>query len=408
MNWAATPLRDLCLPVTKMDPVLTGRSAVRYVDIGGIDGDRHKLTEVPWIDSRGAPSRCRQVLQGGDTVFSTVRPYLEKIALIGDSLDGEFASTGFCVLRPSEALEPRFLFHFACSRGLLDQVLPKQKGVSYPAVLDREVRACSIPLPDPEEQRRIVAVLDEHLSDLADACASLNVAETRASKLPSLLAETQLRMAEQWTSVAEISELVRDGDHNPPKRVASGVPHVTAKGIREGRITFEGCTYISEAGYIQTANRYSPQAGDVIVTCVGTIGRVAVVPEGLRFSADRNLAAIRLGEGMLPGYLACVLESVTLQRTMATVSGSTAQPHLYLRDIRSLRVPYPAIEDQAAAVERYQDARRVIERLLVQLEQQRRRAAILRQSLLAAAFSGRLTGRSSDTDVIVELAEEPA
>jgi hypothetical protein len=36
------------------------------------------------------------------------------------------------------------------------------------------------------------------------------------------------------------------------------------------------------------------------------------------------------------------------------------------------------------------------------------RAKSLRQTILAAAFSGRLTGRSSDTDVISELAEEPA
>lgn len=310
--------------------------------------------------------------------------------------------------RPEPQLDAKYLEFWLLSPEAQRRIDRMKTGISDSGLNLTHSRFLQLPVPYPEllEQRRIVAILEEHLSDLEAACASLDAARTRASGLPSLLAEREIRMAEQWTTVAEVSELVTDGDHNPPKRVASGVPHVTAKGIRDGRITIEGCTYISEDGYLQTANRYSPRAGDVIVTCVGTIGRVAVVPEGLRFSADRNLAAIRPGEAMLSGYLACVLESVTLQRTMATASGSTAQPHLYLRDIRSLEVPHPAVEHQAEAVERYQDARRAIGRLLVQLGLQRTRATSLRRAILAAAFSGRLTGHGSDTDVIAELADE--
>lgn len=106
-RWEFGALSGLCLPVVKTDPAETGRTTIRYIDIGSVDGDRHKLLGVPEINAEGAPSRCRQLLRSGDTVFSTVRPYLEKIAYVDDSLADEFASTGFAVLRPGPRLHPR-------------------------------------------------------------------------------------------------------------------------------------------------------------------------------------------------------------------------------------------------------------------------------------------------------------
>jgi type I restriction enzyme S subunit len=129
-SWRAVSLSEVCDRVEKVDPVTTSRESIRYVDIGSIDGSAHRLTEVAELLAASAPTRARQVLAAGDTVFSTVRPYLEKIAYIDASLEGEFASTGFCVLRPNSEVLPRWLYHFASSRGLLDQVLPHQRGVS--------------------------------------------------------------------------------------------------------------------------------------------------------------------------------------------------------------------------------------------------------------------------------------
>jgi type I restriction enzyme S subunit len=43
---------------------------------------------------------------------------------------------------------------------LLDQVLPLQRGASYPAVGDSDVKQATIPLPDLDTQRGIAATLD--------------------------------------------------------------------------------------------------------------------------------------------------------------------------------------------------------------------------------------------------------
>ena len=81
----------------------------------------------------------------------------------------------------------------------------------------------------------------------------------------------------RWASIEQVSSLVTDGDHNPPKRVEHGVPHLTAKHVKRlDRLTTESCTFISDADFREIPRqRYEPAANDLIVTCVGTVGEIA-------------------------------------------------------------------------------------------------------------------------------------
>jgi type I restriction enzyme S subunit len=197
---------------------------------------------------------------------------------------------------------------------------------------------------------------------------------------------------ETWTAVvlADLSELITDGDHRPPKRVPSGIPHLTAKNVRGGRFDFTGCSFVTEEGFAQTRSRYEPLAGDVIVTCVGTIGRVAVVPQGLTFSADRNLAAVRPKDGIDADYVRVVLESPGVQRRIGNASGSTAQPHLYLRDLRAIVVPIPPVEEQRRIVAEVERQMSFIDACERSIGAGLDLSSGLRRSVLKAAFEGRL------------------
>jgi type I restriction enzyme, S subunit len=147
-------------------------------------------------------------------------------------------------------------------------------------------------------------------------------------------------------SLAEIATLITDGDHNPPKRVPDGVPHLTARNVKGGRLVLDRCTFISPEDFTRTSRRYTPHPGDVIVTCVGTLGQTAIVPNGLSFSADRNLAAIRPSKAILSPFLKAALDAPGPQAIMQNGSGSTAQPHLYLSDLRNLKVRVPPLAEQ--------------------------------------------------------------
>ena len=164
-GWSEVSLSEVCVRATKIDPLSLGRKEFTYVDIASIDSALNLVSAPQILSVEDAPGRARQLLVEGDTVFSTVRPYLKKIGWITQSFNGEIASTGFCVLRADRmVLDPRFLFNFAISDCLMDQILPLQRGVSYPAVRDNDVLAAVLPLPPLEQQRLIVHILDKQLS----------------------------------------------------------------------------------------------------------------------------------------------------------------------------------------------------------------------------------------------------
>ena len=82
-------------------------------------------------------------------------------------------------------------------------------------------------------------------------------------------------------------------------RVASGVPHLVVKHVESGRLKLNDCTFVSEEDFERVKKRYNPKPNDLVLTCVGTIGIIALVPANFVFSADRSLALIRLSEDKL-------------------------------------------------------------------------------------------------------------
>ena len=73
--------------------------------------------------------------------------------------------------------------------------------------------------------------------------------------------------------------------------------------------------------------------------------------------------------------------------------------------IAELEVPVPPEPElQAATVARVREATAARDRLFAACNQAQRRSTNLRRALLSAAFSGRLTGRSTDKEVVEELA----
>jgi type I restriction enzyme S subunit len=200
-------------------------------------------------------------------------------------------------------------------------------------------------------------------------------------------------LPDSWAlaTLDQVSSLVTDGDHNPPKRAATGIPHLTAKNIKKWGINFDDCTFITQRDFETTRSRYEPKEDDVIVTCVGTIGQTAIVPKGCVFSADRNLAAIRLKpNALLPTVAQYLLNAPPWFNVVREGSSSTAQPHLYLKTLRALIVPLIPLVEQSEIARRVQALFDLADRIERHASAAALRANKLTQSILAKAFRGEL------------------
>ena len=413
-NWDLKPLSGVTLPISKTNPVATGRSNIRYVDIGSIAGPTRHIPELPPIESATAPSRARQVIQAGDTLFSTVRPYLEKIAFVGTALEGEFASTGFSVLRPGNELLPEYLYYYTTSKMLLDQVLPLQKGVSYPAVLDREVKAAKIPVPPLSKQRHIVEILEDHLSRLDAATAYTSSARRRLTRLTQAARQKAVDApASSLVPLAELVERIETGKSLSGTTPASddewGIIKVSA--MTWGAFRPEENKRIPDS---LAHPAYEIREGDLLVSRANTSAYVGasvlVGPVRPRLLlSDKSLRVVPRS-GVDARWLNEVLLAPRTRQQVSALSTGTKESmrNISQKALLSVAVPNtpPAEQlDVMAATLTAADATQVLSSTL---DRTAVRAQSLRRALLSAAFSGRLTGAPSDLDRIEELAEVDA
>jgi restriction endonuclease S subunit len=173
IGWVWTSMGELCEHVQKVNPKEKPDSEFKYIEIASINNQKQRITDVSICKGKDAPSRAKQLVKNGDTLFSTVRTYLKNIALVGEDLDGQIASTGFCVIRPTDLINQRMIFYFVQTNDFLNKLTKIQRGTSYPAVRDSDVFAQRFALPPFMEQERIVNKVEELFSFLDEGTESL-------------------------------------------------------------------------------------------------------------------------------------------------------------------------------------------------------------------------------------------
>ena len=440
-GWATTTLGDLSTYVTSG----SRDWSKYYADHGALfvrtqDINKNTLGSVDDIARVALPQRVegkRTLITQGDLLITITGANVGKCALVDFPIPEAYVSQSVALVRLAKGFSGRFIQRQLTSpssgddRTLLQQ---SAYGVGRPVLNLDNVRELPIYFSPLNEQTRIIAAIEGLLS-------SVNLARDHLSRVPAILkrfrqavlaAACSGRLTEDWrekntssqtgdqlftdvvghspstippestpiddlpdswtwATLGEVSSLVTDGDHNPPKRTVAGIPHLTAKSIKKWRINFDACTFVTQRDFEKTRSRYEPREGDLIVTCVGTIGETAIVPKGCVFSADRNLAAIRVKPGaLLPMVAQYILNAPPWVDTVREGSSSTAQPHLYLNTLRALIVPLIPLAEQRELVLRV----RVLLELSDQIEQHvsiaTSRADKLIQSILAKAFRGEL------------------
>lgn len=160
-SWQIVPLSEVCIPTDQVDLDTEGSRIIQYIDVSSVSRESLAVESTNTYVLKHAPGRARKRVLAGDVIIATIRPTLKRIALIPTELDNQVCSTAFCVLRADAPPEQRKFIYYAVQRdGFIELLGRIQTGSSYPAVTDKQVKAQPIPLPSPDEQCEIVAILD--------------------------------------------------------------------------------------------------------------------------------------------------------------------------------------------------------------------------------------------------------
>ena len=139
--------------------------------------------------------------------------------------------------------------------------------------------------------------------------------------------------------IRDICTDITDGSHNPPKGIDSGeFMMLSSKNVFDGRITFDEPRYLTEADFINEDKRTQIEVGDVLMTIVGTVGRVAVVDESMqKFTLQRSVAVLRpKNEICSSKYLMYALQAK--RNEIERKAKGVAQKGIYLKEVGNLDV----------------------------------------------------------------------
>jgi type I restriction enzyme S subunit len=160
-TWTEKPLGEVLVKTETIDPTRTPRAEFDYIDVSSVSKDELVVQQTQRLLGKDAPSRARKLVRANDVIFATIRPTLRRIAIVPGELDGQVCSTGYFVLRPKGEIDHRWVFYFLQTGSFLAEMEMLQKGASYPAVTDNDVRSQMIPIPSLGEQKKALEKLDD-------------------------------------------------------------------------------------------------------------------------------------------------------------------------------------------------------------------------------------------------------
>lgn len=168
----------------------TPDSKFSYIDVSAINSIFGRVENPTILNADEAPSRARKRVKLGTVIYSTIRPYLNNIAVIDKNLDYEpIASTAFAVIHPYKVINSHYLFYYLRSPLFVEYVESQQIGIAYPAINDKQFFSGLLPVPPIEEQQRIVEKVDE----LMQLCDQLEQQQTLSSDAHATLVDTLLK-----------------------------------------------------------------------------------------------------------------------------------------------------------------------------------------------------------------------
>jgi type I restriction enzyme S subunit len=182
--------------------------------------------------------------------------------------------------------------------------------------------------------------------------------------------------------------LLKDGSHNPPKRVNEGIRFIAgASDVEHFDIDFSKCTYISKEDCAKIHKYFELKENDALLTIVGTVGNVAIVKKSdLPFSLQRSIAILRAGHEIEYSYLYLFLNTTEFKRYIASRLNVTAQPGIYLGTLSDA----PIIVPPRDVMEKFHKIASEIISSMQKNSIENRTLSSLRDSLLPKLMSGEI------------------
>jgi type I restriction enzyme S subunit len=402
-DWEEKQLGEVLQKTETINPTQNPDKEFIYIDVSSVNNQNFSIENASSLKGKDAPSRARKLVKANDVIFATIRPTLRRICIITDEYNNQVCSTGYCVLRAKESINPAYIFYYLLTDTFNNEMEKLQKGASYPAVTDSEIREQIISFPKLlSDQQRIVALLDEAFAAIATAKenADKNLQNARELFESHLQSVFTLR-GEGW--VKKPLRNVCDVLNGFAFKSEDAVPESQTQLIRMGnlygnRLSLDRRPVFYPDSFAVNYQRYLLKEGDLIMSLTGTTGKedygyaVRIPDCGHRLLMNQRIAKFDSIKQDIVNldYLYYYLRSRNFRDILYPTANGTRQANLSSVTIMTLPVPICPIREQKRIVDALDEMADNSQRLESIYQQKLAALDELKKSLLHQAFTGGL------------------
>jgi len=199
-----------------------------------------------------------------------------------------------------------------------------------------------------------------------------------------------------WVKLGEVCETTSGGtpSRKNPKYYDGKIPW-----IKSGELNFNTIRDSEEkitADAIENSNAKILEKGTLLIALYGaTVGRLAFL--GIEAATNQAVAAIFTPKNLSSKFLYWFLFSYREKLLTQRIGG--AQPNISQGTLRNIPIPLPPLAEQKKIVEKIEELFSGLDNGVASLKKAKEQIKLYRQSVLAAAFSGRLHQDSTDSRI---------
>lgn len=339
---------------------------------------------------------------GASVLVQSVRP---KLLLSDKSLR----------LTTKSDIYPEWLWYALQTPAVRSQIRELSTGTkeSMRNISQAALRTIQIPTPRPVEQRRIVDIVEDHLSRLDAAKDYLHASRRRLDSLVTAVLLDLIPNPDSYpatwehATVADAGAVELGRQRHPDWHTGPNMrPYLRVANVFEDRIDTADVKEMHWPG--ETFVRFRLQPGDVLLNegqSPELLGRPAIYRGDPPETAFTNsLLRFKASDNVMPEFALLVFRRHMRAGRFKRESRITTNiAHLSAARLKPIEFPLPPMRVQRSIVERAKERFDSIDRLRAEIDAAIAKQVQLRRSLLTAAFSGRLTSdrQHLDTEELV-------
>jgi type I restriction enzyme S subunit len=287
-------------------------------------------------------------VRAGDLLVASLGEVLPRACLAPASLGPAIVKADCIRVRLRPDVEPRWVLYAMQRPEVRRWADDHRHGVGRPRLGLKVIRQIPVPLPPLDEQRRIVDVLDDHLSRLDAAQQALTDSFRRISALRDAFLSGAVAQAHASAgvvvsplgSMSKISSGLTPLKSNRAFYEGGTIPWITSGDLHQGLIT-RAKQFVTQSALDETTLRVVP-AGALLIAMYGegkTRGTAAEL--GIDATTNQACAAVVLHDPRLRGWVRLVLDA-TYSKLRRLAAGGV-QPNLNLSVVGAIQIPIPEL-----------------------------------------------------------------